>query len=354
MISAGLSGLVGAVYIDRFARKKALLVLFAGFLCGTLCCAFSNSYGMFLGARLITGAFGGMLTAVVHTIIGDAIPLENQGRATGVIMAAFSVAAVAGVPVGLYLANLWGWSTPFFIVVGIGIVVAILVMYEVPQVDSHLDVDDPGSSKAHVTLQELVRQYANKAFFPPFSLMLFLMLAGFSIIPFIAPYMVSNVGVREGELPLLYFFGGMMTFFTSPKLGKMADQYGKERVFFILCLASIAPILLMTNLPPSPLWVAILSTIFLMVLINGRIVCATALLQTTVQNEIRGSFMSLVAAVRQGAAGIASLIGGMIVGEGVSGTLTHYSWVGYFAATMTLICAYLGTKIKPVVHYRKS
>src|SRR5436309_697891 len=37
--SAGVTGLFGAWFLDRFDRKKALLVLYAGFTAGTLFCA---------------------------------------------------------------------------------------------------------------------------------------------------------------------------------------------------------------------------------------------------------------------------------------------------------------------------
>ena len=59
----------------------------------------------------------------------------------------------------------------------------------------------------------------------------FLMLGQFTVIPFIAPYMVANVGFTEGELTYIYFMGGALTILTSPLVGWLSDKFGKIQVF---------------------------------------------------------------------------------------------------------------------------
>src|SRR5262245_13538220 len=46
--SAGITGLLAARLLDRFDRKKSLLVLFSGFAIGTLMCALAPSYAVLL------------------------------------------------------------------------------------------------------------------------------------------------------------------------------------------------------------------------------------------------------------------------------------------------------------------
>ena len=100
-ISAGLAGLLASSIMDRFGRKAAYLGLFAGFLLGTLACGLTREYYTLLGARALTGAFGGILGGLALTIIADVFPEEQRGRATGVLMSAFALASVLGVPAGL-------------------------------------------------------------------------------------------------------------------------------------------------------------------------------------------------------------------------------------------------------------
>ena len=47
--SAGISSLSASFYIDRFDRKRALLVAYAGFIAGTLLCGVATSYEMQIG-----------------------------------------------------------------------------------------------------------------------------------------------------------------------------------------------------------------------------------------------------------------------------------------------------------------
>src|SRR6185436_18195877 len=73
--SAGISGFLTAGFADRFDRKKLLLFFYVGFIAGTLACGLASSYPMLLGARIITGVFGGVIGSVSMAIIADIFPL---------------------------------------------------------------------------------------------------------------------------------------------------------------------------------------------------------------------------------------------------------------------------------------
>jgi DHA1 family inner membrane transport protein len=95
---SGLSGLFAATYIDCFDRRKLLLTVYALFALSNLGCALASSYPLLLAARAFAGITGGVLGSVIMAIVGDVIPVQRRGAATGTIMTAFSLAAIAGVP----------------------------------------------------------------------------------------------------------------------------------------------------------------------------------------------------------------------------------------------------------------
>src|SRR5579871_3925366 len=99
-IAAAITGFAAGFVLDRFDRKKALLWLYAGFTIGTLCCGLSNSYILLLASRALAGAFGGVVGAVILSIVGDVIPMERRGAAMGLVMSAFSISSIVGVPMG--------------------------------------------------------------------------------------------------------------------------------------------------------------------------------------------------------------------------------------------------------------
>src|SRR5688572_23252943 len=64
-VTAGVSGFFAAFFIDRYDRKKSLLVMYTGFAIGTLACAISETFNILLVARSLSGAFGGVLGALI-------------------------------------------------------------------------------------------------------------------------------------------------------------------------------------------------------------------------------------------------------------------------------------------------
>lgn len=337
--SAGILGFLSAFVIDRFDRRQVLLFLYTGFVLGTLACALAPSYLWLLAARILTGAFGGVLSAVVMAVVGDAIPMARRGRAMGIVTAAFSAASVFGVPLGLYLATRLSWHAPFFFLVLAGVGVWGLILHYVPRLQSHVHQD---ASQRPGPLQILRNAVAMPAQRLALLLTLLMMLGQFSIIPFISPYMVANVGFSESQLTYIYLLGGGLTLFTGPWIGRLADRYGKTRMLMLFLLVSTLPQLLVTHLPPVPLFVALMVTTSFFVVSGGRIIPAMALITGAVSPQQRGSFMSIQSSVQQVSAGLASFVAGMLIvaqpGPDGSQHLLNYPLIGYLAVITSLLC----------------
>ncbi|MBJ7428228.1 MAG: MFS transporter [Bacteroidia bacterium] len=132
-ISAFISGIITTFIINKFERKDYLMRIFIGFLIGTFACGLAPTYATLLVARFATGLFGGVLGAIILAIVSDAIPFERRGQAMGIIMAAFSLASVLGVPFGIFIAtqtkqyDFLGWHAPFLFLAVLGIPVYFLV-----------------------------------------------------------------------------------------------------------------------------------------------------------------------------------------------------------------------------------
>ena len=341
--SAGIVGFVAALFVDRFDRKNVLLTVYGGFAMSNLLCAIAPSYGWLLFGRIVAGAFGGMMGATVFAVIGDVIPEIRRGAAMGTVMTSFSVATVAGVPVGLLLANSFGWHIPFFMLAISSSIVLTIGYYVLPQIRGHL---------VHRTKESPVRMLfellKNRNHLIGFAFISAVVLAGFAVIPYLSPYLVSNVGLPENDLPYVYLFGGGATIFTSRFFGRLADKYGKQKVFSWIAGGSVIPILLVTNLPRLPIWGTLAVTTFFMVLVSGRGIPAMALLTASVEPRQRGSFMSINFSVQQISAGFASFGGGLILGKSATGELTHFGIVGVIAFVTSFASILLSKKIRIV------
>lgn len=341
-ISAGISGVIAGFLLDRYDRRRALLSLYAGFTLGTLCCALAPSYPLLIAARAVAGAFGGVAGALILAVIGDAIPEQRRGAAMGLVMSSFSVASICGVPLGLVLATNLNWHIPFLVLAALSAIVWLGAARALPSMRGHMHHAHSHSEASR--MMALLKEPHHQA---AFLFMAVLTVTGFIIFPYISNYLVGNVGVTEHQLPLIYLFGGLSTFFTMNWIGRWSDRAGKPRVFARMSLLATIPILLMTNLPAVPLAVAIAVSTLLMVCMSGRMVPAMAMMTASVEARYRGGFMSLNSSVQQFASGVAAFASGQILGQLPGGRITHFPVVGGISVCLALACLALARFLKP-------
>ena len=175
-----------------------------------------------------------------------------------------------------------------------------------------------------------------------------LMLGQFSVITFIAPYMVSNVGFTEGQVAYIYLAGGSVTLFSSPVFDRWADRFGQLRFFAVVTLLSLAPLWIITNLPPLNLALVLVITSIMFILISGRIIPAMTMITSTVRPERRGGFMSVNSSIQQLGAGVASYVAGIIVVKSSAGIYQDYDLVGYMAIAASLVAILVARRLRAV------
>jgi predicted MFS family arabinose efflux permease len=343
ILTAGICGFLGAFFIDKFDRKKLITLLFAGLTAGTLVCGLAPSYPILLAGRIVAGMFGGLLGTVTFSIIGDAIPVERRARSFGFVMTAFSLASILGVPGGLYFANLWDWHAPFLVLVGLGLVVQVLLALFVPTLTGHLNAP----RRTPIEVLQGVATDRNQMF--AIALVVTIAIGQFSILPLLTAFLVTNVGVTEAQLPLMYLIGGSATVVASPLIGMLADKTDKVRIYTIAALVSILPILTITTFPPAtPIVLVFAMTTLLFICMNGRMIPGMAIVQGTVLPQQRGSFTSISTSVQQLSSAAGTFLSGFIVIKGTDGLLQHYNWVGLTAVAFTLISFYVVRQVKQV------
>ncbi|HLP94942.1 MAG TPA: MFS transporter [Saprospiraceae bacterium] len=343
-ITAGISSFIAAFFVDRFDRKSILLYAYIGFLVGTFSCAFAPNYELLVAARVLAGLFGGMIGAQVLAIVADTFSYERRAMAMGTLMTAFSLASVAGVPAGLWLAAKFSWHVPFLAIGLLGIAVLVIISFAVPPMNQHILEKRPGQKPFQVLTD--IFQTPNQMRALSFSIVL--MLGHFIIIPFISPSLVGNAGFSQDHIFLIYFVGGLLTIFSAPLIGKLADRRGKYPIFVLFALLSLIPVWLLTNIWPVPLWVVLTIAGVFFIVINGRMIPTQALVSSVVHPQKRGGFMSINSSMQQLSTGLASMLGGAIVSKTADGHILHYNWVGYLSMVLILTSIWLAGRVKPI------
>jgi predicted MFS family arabinose efflux permease len=341
-IAAFFSGLAIALVIDRYDRKKPLLLAYIGFIIGTLACGFAPNFPLLLTARIVAGLFGGIIGAQVFSIVADLFGYERRAQAMGIVMGGFAAASIIGVPFSLYLTNLFkeNWHIPFLLIGGVGIMLVPLVLRYIPNMKGHintqLDEDDSLFAALYRVWQIPIQRSA----------LIFsglLMMGHFLIIPFINPYLEFNKGFSKiTETPYIYLVGGAASLISAIYLGRLADKKGKLIVFSISIFLSLFMVLIVTALPNVIFPVVLLFFAFWFMVATGRIVTAQAMITQVVEPSQRGSFMSINGSVQQLGSGMAALFAGSIVITEPSGKILYYNWVGYLSILVLLISLWFG------------
>lgn len=131
----------------------------------------------------------------------------------------------------------------------------------------------------------------------------------------------------------------------------MADRYGRLKIFTIFGSLVILPIILITYMPPVPLWSALIVSGVFFIFSNGRMVPSTTMETAIISPANRGSYMSIRSAVQQLASGAAAFIAGVIVAEKppVSGheakALINYNYVGLIAVFFSIVSLWIARRL---------
>ena len=348
--SAGISGLLTAGFADKFDRKKLLLFFYIGFIIGTLCCGLAHSYYFLITARIVTGLFGGVIGSISMAIVADLFPIQKRGRVMGFMQMGFGASQVLGIPISLYIANAWGWQTPFLMIVVLASIVWLIVLIKLKPVTKHLDEKNEKNAIMH-----LWHTIAQKHYRIGFLSTAILSIGGFMMMPWGSAFAINNLHITQQQLPIIFIVSGVSSLFTMPLIGRLSDTIDKFKIFSIASIVMIIMVLIYTNLTPVPFAVIILFNIFFMVSMMSRMVPAMALTSGLPKMHDRGAFMSINASLQQIAGGVAAAVGGMIVVQKDKySPLEHYNTLGILIAILSVISILMVYRVSKMVKQRKA
>ncbi len=115
----------------RLPKKTTLLVLMAIFTLGNILAAIAPTYGILMGARLVTALAHGTFFGVGSLVAVSLVAPERKASAISIMFTGLTIATLLGVPFGAWLGLAFGWRMAFWAVAGVGalafVVLAVLV-----------------------------------------------------------------------------------------------------------------------------------------------------------------------------------------------------------------------------------
>lgn len=338
-----VAGIVGALVLDRFDRRRALTVALTGLVVGTAACALATGFVSLIAARIVAGLFGGTAETLAFAIVSDAVAPERRGRAIGAIQSSFAVASVLGVPAGLELARLGGWRAPFFALAALGAVVTAAAMSMLPPQRAHL-------SAPPAPFREMLRRPVARLALIGAAIGA---IAHYMLVPNLSAYMQFNRGYPRDRLGLLYMIGGAFVFGAARLAGWLADRHGASRVTMFGATLYAAVMIFGFIYPVDAIPVVVVFVGF-MISASFRFVPMMTLLSHIPAPYERARFMATEAVVECGAQAIGAMLGAQILTEHTDGSLAGIDVVAWVGIATTFVYAALGYAIERRVRARNA
>jgi EmrB/QacA subfamily drug resistance transporter len=148
---------------DIIGFKKVFLLGFMIFTLGSLACGvlpdMFGSLGWLIGSRIFQAIGGAMITAIAPAMITAYIPMDQKGKAMGIVMTLAALGTALGPSIGGVLTQHFSWHAIFFINVPVGIAAVMLGAKVIPRDGERKDLkgfDSTGSALIFVGLASLL------------------------------------------------------------------------------------------------------------------------------------------------------------------------------------------------------
>lgn len=226
-VSLGISALFAGSLSDRVGRRRMLKT--GSLLMGLslLLHVFAINFSLLILFRLLAGISGGLLTGTCVSYVRDYFPYEKRGKANGIIITGSALGQIAGIPLGILLAERLGFSSPFFVLGLLMLMAFVLIHFCVPQ---PITIRVKHKVAAGETMQQywsIIRQPVYQRAALAYILMFFSVTIYLIYFP---KWLTETKAATSAELAFVFLIGGVASLFGGPFAGWLADRIGRTSV----------------------------------------------------------------------------------------------------------------------------
>ncbi len=294
-------------------RKRMLMLLMGVYAAGNLLTALAPTYAVMLGGRVLTsfthGAFFGLGAVVAAELVGQA----RRAAAVAFMFTGLTLANLAGVPLGTWLAAVTGWRSTFLAMTVLGLASATAIGLLVPTLTRPAGVDLRREVRALRDVQVLLAM-----------LMTLLGFGGvFAAITYLAPMMTTVSGFAPEAMPWLLMVLGIGMVIGNWAGGRLADRTLTATVAGALGVLVLALAAFAFTAHSRPLAV-------LTVFVIGAVGFATVPPLQTVVMDRAAAAPTLASALNIGAFNLGNALAAWLAGLAIAAGhgYTSASWVG--------------------------
>lgn len=329
---------LGSALSARFPRFATHLTLVGVFLLGNVLCAFAPNYGVLVIARILIALVSGTLVAIAMTYAPDVTTERYRTKFIAWVFSGFSIASVVGVPVGTWVANVFGWRWAFHLVNVLTVVLIVLMVIVLPR-NSHI---------VKIGFLPQFRLFFDRRIQLGVLDVVFGAAASYVFYTYLTPIMRDEVHVPERYLSVGLVIFGAACLWSNLYGGKLADRgRGVEPLTHIRPIYCAHAVLMASLIAAH--WVPVYGALLLVVL--GMFMylqnSATQVLYMDVASQSHPGSLNLAASLNSMSFNI-----GIALGSAVGGVVNGHvglMWLGPVGALFLLCAIAITTMLRPFV-----
>lgn len=327
---------LGSALSARFPRFATHLTLVGVFLLGNVLCAFAPNYGVLVIARILIALVSGTLVAIAMTYAPDVTTERYRTKFIAWVFSGFSIASVVGVPVGTWVANVFGWRWAFHLVNVLTVVLIVLMVIVLPR-NSHI---------VKIGFLPQFRLFFDRRIQLGVLDVVFGAAASYVFYTYLTPIMRDEVHVPERYLSVGLVIFGAACLWSNLYGGKLADRgRGVEPLTHIRPIYCAHAVLMASLIAAH--WVPVYGALLLVVL--GMFMylqnSASQVLYMDVASQSHPGSLNLAASLNSMSFNI-----GIALGSAVGGVVNGHvglMWLGPVGALFLLCAIAITTMLRP-------
>ena len=329
---------LGSALSARFPRFATHLTLVGVFLLGNVLCAFAPNYGVLVIARILIALVSGTLVVIAMTYAPDVTTERYRTKFIAWVFSGFSIASVVGVPVGTWVANVFGWRWAFHLVNVLTVVLIVLMVIVLPR-NSHI---------VKIGFLPQFRLFFDRRIQLGVLDVVFGAAASYVFYTYLTPIMRDEVHVPERYLSVRLVIFGAACLWSNLYGGKLADRgRGVEPLTHIRPIYCAHAVLMASLIVAH--WVPVYGALLLVVL--GMFMylqnSASQVLYMDVASQSHPGSLNLAASLNSMSFNI-----GIALGSAVGGVVNGHvglMWLGPVGALFLLCAIAITTMLRPFV-----
>ncbi|MGI5491511.1 MFS transporter [Microtetraspora malaysiensis] len=218
-VAVAVAAPVAAVALARWPRRAVFGIALTAFTAANIVAAFSGSFPLLLGLRVIAALAAAMATPALFAVAAALAPQERQGRFIATVALGVTGSIAIGVPLGTWIGGQWGWRATFAAMAVGGLVALVSLVAALP----------PTPPGPVVALREQVRVLTSKPILLGLTANALTITGSMMLLTYLAPYLTDLANAGTETRAVIFAASGFAAMAGIWLGGLATDRWGPDR-----------------------------------------------------------------------------------------------------------------------------